>query len=493
MRVLWVVWLAGCAGTKQDTSVDLPPSDAPEECTGGVDDDGDGAVDCDDPDCAEAPDCAPVNAPPEGLAVAIEPAAPVSEDDLRCVVATEASDPEGAPVSYSFSWSVDGAPATDGEEVDAASTAVGERWVCLATPTDGVDEGEPATAEVTIAQANRAPSSPELRIDPEAPVAGEVSYATAWSIDGVDAGLAGAEVPADLTVAGEQWTCAVVASDGALSAEPAEVSVEIAPSCGTGAVTLVDAGLEFVTLCAQTFDMGCTPAQVATGDCGDDELPVRAVTLTQDWYLGRTEITQDQFSAVLGYAPSEFSDCGGDCPVDSVTWHEAAAFANALSAAAGLDACYSCDGLAPDVTCEVAWTALECDGYRLPTEAEWEASARCGTDLVFAGSDVLDDVGWYYSNSGIEPHPVGSLAANGCGLVDMSGNAWEWTNDWFATDYYAWGESTDPLGAEAAAGRGYRGGCWGNEPARLRVSNRGGFEPDTVQRFLGFRLARTAP
>jgi formylglycine-generating enzyme required for sulfatase activity len=257
-----------------------------------------------------------------------------------------------------------------------------------------------------------------------------------------------------------------------------------------GTVTLTSSGVQFVTVCGGTFDMGCTPGQ---SSCEADESPVRTTTLTRDYYMSRTEVTQGQFQALMGYNPSYFNGCGSTCPVEQVTWHEAAAFTNAMSAASGLPACYSCSGSGTTVTCSAPSAVYACTGYRLPTEAEWEGAARCGEDLLYAGSNSVGAVAWYASNSGGRTRAVAGLAQNDCGLYDMSGNVFEWTNDWDSIAAYSGGAATNPTGAASGSRRVARGGSWIYGPSYIRVAFRSSNTSDYLNYNLGFRLARTLP
>jgi len=245
-------------------------------------------------------------------------------------------------------------------------------------------------------------------------------------------------------------------------------------------------GIELVLLCAATFDMGCTPGQIA---CQAVEEPVHPVTLSHDTWIGRTEVTQRQFEGVMGYDPSGWSHCGPDCPVEQTSWHESAAFTNALSAVEGLPSCYACTGDPPEVECSVSVPPADCGGYRLPTEAEWEYAARGGEDLPYAGSADLDEVAWHSGNSGTPTHPVAGKQPNGYGLYDMSGNVFEWTQDHYGP--FTADPVTDPAGPPSHDSRVARGGsCFLISPF-ARTSMRHGIEPNHRAVHFGFRVART--
>ncbi len=232
-----------------------------------------------------------------------------------------------------------------------------------------------------------------------------------------------------------------------------------------------------------TFEMGCTPEMDVEEGCAADEYPVHEVTLTRGYDLGTTEVTQGLWEAVMGSNPSFFSACRVDCPVERVSWEDAIAFANARSALEGLSAAYDADGNVD----------LDADGYRLPTEAEWEYAARAGDGTAFAGSDDVDEVAWYDGNSDASTHPVATLAPNGLGLYDMSGNVWEWCGDWHDEAYYEVSPEIDPLGALSGTGRVDRGGSFFFSPQSARAAKRGGAPADFRSNDLGLRLARTAP
>lgn len=247
-------------------------------------------------------------------------------------------------------------------------------------------------------------------------------------------------------------------------------------------------GGTLVLIPAGTFDMGCTAEQT---DCRPDESPVMPVTLTHGHYIGETEVTQAEYQAVMESTPSYNGPCGGACPAENLTWSMAAAFANALSETEGLTSCYTCEGSGNSVECDVSMSPYACDGYRLPTEAEWEGAARCGEGFQYAGSDTVEEVAWDYDNSRNSTQPVATLAPNGCGLYDMSGNVAEWVQDWYGGEYYTDEGRTDPEGPSSGDARVFRGGGAGSFPSFVRVASRRANYPEDTSYFLGFRVAKT--
>jgi formylglycine-generating enzyme required for sulfatase activity len=226
--------------------------------------------------------------------------------------------------------------------------------------------------------------------------------------------------------------------------------------------------------------------------------------LTRAFEIGETEVTQEQFKALLGYNPSSFRGCGPDCPVEYVTWHEAAAYCNALSARLELTACYTCTGSQASVTCSEASggaSITACPGYRLPTEAEWEYAYRAGSQTGFYdGSEAsgqcpgcdpkVDSLGWSSCNSDNKTHPVKQKTPNAWKLYDMAGNVWEWTHDTFVADLGS-EPVTDPVGPAALPERAIRGGFWGNCSCLLRGAARLSSPPAVHGNDHGFRCVRS--
>ncbi len=222
----------------------------------------------------------------------------------------------------------------------------------------------------------------------------------------------------------------------------------------------------WITIPGGTFLMGCTEDQDTTDDvmCYEDESPLHQNTV-ESFLIGRTEITQGQWQAVMGDNPSE-NKCGADCPVESISW---STVVNEF-----LPALYRKTGRK----------------YRLPTEAEWEYAAYGGEFHTYAGSDSIDLVGWYFGNSSEMSHPVAQKMANKFGLYDMCGNLWEWVeDDWHVgyngapTDGSAWKDS--PRGDE----RVFRGGSWQHDPDICRPFTRFKYPLEDKDLAIGFRLA----
>lgn len=239
--------------------------------------------------------------------------------------------------------------------------------------------------------------------------------------------------------------------------------------CGVPGYLLVRAG---------SFMMG-SPREEA-GRQPDEEQTL--VSITNDFWIKATEVTQSEYRLVMGTNPSTNSSCGSDCPVEMVSWFEAVDYVNALSRAVGLPECYSGAGG------ERTFSGLSCRGYRLPTEAEWEFAARAGTTEARYGP--LDVIAWYADNSGNRTNPVRRKMANDLGLHDMIGNVREWTNNWSGA--YSAESSIDPLGPTRGSFRVARGCGWSGGSSACRAAFRSYVLPEGRGASLGFRPARSS-
>jgi formylglycine-generating enzyme required for sulfatase activity len=222
-------------------------------------------------------------------------------------------------------------------------------------------------------------------------------------------------------------------------------------------------GMEFVRIPAGSFTMG---ADKNFEDASDDETPQHRVTISKPFYLGKFEVTQAQWAAVMGINPSKFRDWSN--PVDNVSWDNVQVFIERLN------------------------LKERTNKYRLPTEAEWEYAARAGTTSQYSFGDGADSLGrhaWYDGNSEMKAHPVGQKKANPWGLHDMHGNVWEWVQDWHGEDYYAKSPASDPRGPSEGSFRVLRGGSWYFDAEGLRSANRFYLSPDYRIELNGFRLA----
>ena len=226
-----------------------------------------------------------------------------------------------------------------------------------------------------------------------------------------------------------------------------------------------------------TFWMG-------SSDGFNDAKPVHEVTVSS-FYMGKYEVTQEEYQAVMGSNPSGFR--GNNRPVENVSWYDAVEYCNRLSKKEGLTPCYS--GSGDNITCN--WNA---NGYRLPTEAEWEYAARGGInkdDYIYSGSNHINEVAWYYKNSGEMTHDVGTKKANNLGIYDMSGNVEEWCWDWYDEDYYSKSPRNNPTGATSGGRRVFRGGGWLDNSGYCAVSYRDSYGP-YGRGYHGFRVVRSS-
>ena len=240
-----------------------------------------------------------------------------------------------------------------------------------------------------------------------------------------------------------------------------QVTSSVASNSNTISIPVKDGvSIDMVKVEAGTFMMGATSEMK---DPYDHEKPVHQVTLTNDYYMGKYEVTQALWEAVMGSNPSYFK--GDNLPVEEVSWNDCQEFISKLNSMTGRK-------------------------FRLPTEAEWEYAARGGKksrSYQYSGSSNISDVAWYDGNSGSKTHPVGTKQANELGIYDMSGNVCEWCSDWYSS--YSSSSQTNPTGSVSGSSRVYRNASWSGDARGCRLSCRIYITPDFRNNFLGLRLA----
>lgn len=230
-------------------------------------------------------------------------------------------------------------------------------------------------------------------------------------------------------------------------------------SAANAKLTLKNLTANMVYVSGGTFTMGATSEQGSEAE--DDEKPVHSVTLSS-FYICKYEVTQALWQAVMGSNPSKWK--GDDLPVETVNWDDCQTFIRKLNALTGKN-------------------------FRLPTEAEWEFAARGGNNsrgYKYAGSNNIGDVAWYDDNSGSKTHVVGTKSPNELGIYDMSGNVWEWCQDWYGS--YSSASQTNPTGASSGSCRVLRGGGWSYRARSCRSSFRLISTPDYRNYIRGLRL-----
>lgn len=233
----------------------------------------------------------------------------------------------------------------------------------------------------------------------------------------------------------------------------------------------------FVFVEGGTFNMG-------SGKGSSDEKPVHQVTLSS-FYIGKYEVTQREWQDLMGSNPSKWKR--DNLPVEKVSWNDVVAYCNKRSLKEGLTPCYS--GSGAYTTCDKT-----ANGYRLPTEAEWEYAARGGKaskGYSYSGSNDLGNVGWYRDNSGSKTHAVGGKVPNEHGLYDMSGNVWEWCWDTYGS--YTSAAQNNPTGSKSGSDRVLRGGGWDFNAVYCRVSYRNSSDATVSDNYVGFRVCRVFP
>ena len=254
-----------------------------------------------------------------------------------------------------------------------------------------------------------------------------------------------------------------VNSDGKVDISDIVAVINIIATGGDDIVTkTVTYEVDGVAFNMVSVDGGVFKMGSESGD--DDETPVHEVKL-KSFSIGQTEVTQELWETVMGTNPSKWKSL--KLPVENVSWNDCQTFITKLNALTGQQ-------------------------FRLPTEAEWEYAARGGSQskgYTYSGSNSLDEVAWYSSNSGSKTHEVATKSPNELGIYDMTGNVWEWCQDWYGDNYYAWSVIINPTGPSSGSYRVYRGGSWSHYARYCRVPIRCSITPDFRNYDLGLRLA----
>jgi len=255
------------------------------------------------------------------------------------------------------------------------------------------------------------------------------------------------------------------ATHGVVSEEPIPTKAQTDPN--TPKEKTIDMGngviMEFVLIPAGEFDMGSPSSE---RDRENDEGPVHSAKISRPFYMGKYEVTQEQYYVIAKSKPSRFKQEGR--PVENVSWNQADRFCRKLGEIKG-------------------------GSYRLPTEAEWEYACRAGSQDRFCFGDdptysQIEQYAWCSKNSDSVTHPVGEKKPNPFGLYDMHGNVWEWCGDWYAADYYRRSTAVDPPGPLIGKSRVLRGGGWFRSARYCRSANRSGFKPIYIRNHVGFRV-----
>jgi formylglycine-generating enzyme required for sulfatase activity len=261
----------------------------------------------------------------------------------------------------------------------------------------------------------------------------------------------------------------------------------------------------WITVPAFTFKMGSPDKE----ECRHEDAEVgHTVELTRAFEIQNVEVTQAQYTALTGKTPP-FSHTCPDCPAEHVTWHQAAEYCNKLSQKAGLGTCYDCKMVGPPplahIECAVqanlkGGKIYTCQGYRLPTEAEWERAYRAGTTTALYNGDLkkheciaaakVGDIAWYKANSSGKTHPGGQKLPNALKLYDMAGNVAEWCQDAWKQDLGSDPE-IDPISDWDSATRVVRNGSFADDAGKLRAARRFGLSVSSAVPTVGFRCVRT--
>ena len=493
----------------------------------GLDADGDGYSTCDGDIDDDDSNVVFGNNPPNIDSLAISPDPAYAMDTLQCLA--DVSDPDGDPLTISYSWTIDGVASSETSDTLSGVYVHLQEVTCWVMAVD--DHGETMEDVASLIISNTPPEVGSMSISPSTPTASDdltciasvtdadgepVILSYEWSVDGVvwtgNTSSNGTTILADDTAEGEIWTCMVTPNDGYDDGAVLSVSETIASSATSCTLTDCDMSVDI----GDGFGLDFVLIDVSDGD------PLGRYTLTNNFYMMTTEVTQGMFESIRGYSSCDADGCGSsegeNYPAYYVNWYEGATMANELSVLEGLAECYSCTGSGDSVECEEhssysGQDIYNCPGYRFSTEAEWELAARSGTTSKFwtgEGSDLggtysssscsssvtiqdgvsnplLSDYAWFCGNASSSME-VAQLLPNGFGLYDMHGNLFEWTQDWYESSWPSQG--VDPVGTSGSY-RVYRGGVWNGIPDFLPSAQRFYYDPSSRGNYFGVRFART--
>ncbi len=270
---------------------------------------------------------------------------------------------------------------------------------------------------------------------------------------------------------------------------------------GTASVSddIITLLIEMVSISSGTFSMGSP-----NGETGRENDETQHQVTLSGFKMSKYQVTQEQYQVVMGSNPSYFTTAKGKAPaegeidgkrpVEYVTWYDAVEFCNKISVLEGLQEVYTISGRTPasgyPITNATVTADFNKNGYRLPTEAQWEYACRAGTTTAYntvgGGASISDNTGWYTNNSEGKTHQVGLKPANAWGLYDMHGNVYEWCWDWFGN--YSTNAQPDPTGVNNGTFRVIRGGSFAEQAKYLRSAYRSDLEPENYDQDLGIRL-----
>jgi formylglycine-generating enzyme required for sulfatase activity len=375
------------------------------------------------------------------------------------------------------------APSAAGSYAVTFNVAAAPDWKAasgLSAGTLVISGGDNAiTFNSVAANGSSSQTTTEITLSFSAPINGlNAPDITLSGISGVTKGSLTGNNPYTLAISG-------FTTGGTLTVSVAKPGFTINGSPRTVTVYYTAVPANFVYIQGGTFTMGSP-----SNESGRDSDEVQHQVTLSAFYMGKYQVTQAEYEALMGTNPSSFK--GSNLPVESVNWYDAVEFCNRLSQGEGLTPAYS--GSGSSITCN--WNA---NGYRLPTEAEWEYACRAGTTTPFStGNNITTSQANYNGNypynnnaAGIYREtttPVGSFASNPCGLYDMHGNVWEWCWDWYGI--YSTGTQTNPRGPVSGVIRVIRGGSWLNVGQILRSAFRSDNYPSYGRDLIGFRLVR---